>query len=1062
MKQIIIAVAALCWFGALTAFAREPVTFRDDFSSYTLGADGSPVWKPFLGKWEMKDGRYFQTVNDQYDQGSSLDVRPTGRYTISVKVRAEGGPAGGGLFWNMTNRETRANCQMARVDPEFVIWGWEDTAGAFQQTGIYNTGVTSDSEHTLSIAVDTDLGKYNVLLDGKIVGKNADLRFYEGYCGIQSSLANSFDDFEVRPARPEELEGLEVVKPFNSPRALAVGPLDRLYVGHRGTNTITVVSTGDAMSALPISFGSVVQEFAPRGKGEGELLDPVALAFDRDGNLYALDRQRNSVNIFDRTGRFVRAFSTYFLFNPTDMALAPGGEVVVVSPGSNAVAVFSPEGKQLASLAGGNVFKNPESVTVDSGGRILVGDTGNHRVVVLSYGSDGQLRQAGTIPAWLIGSSLRVNSKGELIYSGGLGYYESGGCVRAVTQKGQRVSHFAGHCIGGLSREGAVVVMPNDVVYYADTDRNRIVMIPPDLNEPRPYVEVSGDKATITWATPGLPGWNTPVQPVSFRYGLDREGDTWASTKAVIVSAAVSASKNEEPKDFGPVVTRRVTLTGLKPNTMYFYTFSPTITTIPAGAPMAETAIGEVARFRKTIDPTYSKTYSFLSAPPKGKRQFVTLRVLNAIYLKTDNKGVKYEAKREDIGDRIRLMMDRAKEFYWRNTGLRLNLEMHYVVIDEAVADIKEGIPPLEQVRNDISSAVDFEGRNLANYDSINALWPTARYSKDQKEQMGRVGGGGLTPYGYSAFAADGMVAWLMVHEYNHQVDAFFDRMGYPEFWLNHPDETVHPGRFGGQYDCNAWIFREWPDNDWFWLTANHVGRLDVTDDTDEDGVPDNEPKVAIDEKRMGSNPKVADTDSDGLDDRKEVMAAIFSGSNPRKADTDGDGVPDARDPWPLDPELQNRPRRTPIIDGAVLPDEWIPLKTVNQDGLKAETYLQWDENAVYFAVVADTGPTIEVHLTPKNTGIFTADKIECRINARQAGPEAKEVDVVNGKGARAVVRRVGGKTTVEVAFPRTPSIGLAPQMEQTMGFNAILETETSWVTLFEPWRLWEMRLVSD
>lgn len=1060
MKQIIIAAAALCWLGALTAFAQEPVMFRDDFSKYANGADGSPVWKPFLGKWEVKDGRYFQSVNDQYDQGSSLAIQPKGRYTISVKVKAEGGPAGGGLFWNMTNRETRANCQMVRVDPEFVIWGWEDTQGNFQQTGIFNTGVTSDSEHTLSVAVDPELGKYNVLLDGKIVGRNADLRYYEGYCGIQSSLANSFDDFEVRPAKAVELEGLEIVKPFNSPRALAMGQLDRLYVGHRGKNTITVVSTGDPLSALPYTFGSVVHEFAPRGKGEGEMLDPVALVFDREGNLLALDRQRNSVNVFDRTGRFVRSFSTYFLFNPTDMALLPGGEVVVVSPGSNAVAVFSPEGKQLASVSDSNVFKGPETVTVDAGGRILVGDPGNHRIVVFSYGSDGQLRQGGTIPAWLIGSSLRTNSKGELFYAGGLGYYEAGGCVRSITQRGQRLSHFAGFSIGGLSREGGLVVGPNDVVYYADTTANRIVMIPPDLSEPRPRVDVAGDGATITWATPGLPGWNTPDSPVAFRYGTDKKGDTWHSMNVVAASAAISASGKDE-RTLGPAVTRRVTLSKLKPNTTYYYTFSPTVTTIPAGDPAVE-ASAEISRFKKTVDPTYSKTYSFLSAPPKGQRQYVTLRVLNAIYLKTDNKGVKFEAKREDIGDRIRLMAERAKEFYWRNTGFRLNLEMDYVVIDEAVADIKEAIPPLEQVRKDVAAATDFAGRKVANYDSINAIWLTPRYSKDQKEQLGRVGGGGLTPYGYSAFAADGMVAWLIVHEYNHQVDAFFDRAGYPEFWLNHPDETIHSGRFGGQYDCNAWIFREWPDNDWFLLPANGVGRLDVTADSDEDGLPDNEPKVSIDERRFGSDPRKTDSDSDGLDDLKEAMAGIFSGTNPRKADTDGDGVPDARDPWPLDPEMQNRPRRTPIIDGAVLPDEWAPLKTINQDGLKAETYLQWDENAVYFAVITDAMPSIEVHLTPKNTGIFTSDKIECRINARQAGPEAKDVEVVNGKGARAVVRRTGGKTTVEVAFPRIPTIGLAPQMEQTMGFNAIFETESSWVTLFEPWRLWEMRLVSD
>jgi hypothetical protein len=302
------------------------------------------------------------------------------------------------------------------------------------------------------------------------------------------------------------------------------------------------------------------------------------------------------------------------------------------------------------------------------------------------------------------------------------------------------------------------------------------------------------------------------------------------------------------------------------------------------------------------------------------------------------------------------------------------------------------------------------------------------------------------------------MVAWLMTHEYNHQMDAFFDRAGYPEYWLNHPDYTIHPGRFGGQYDCNAFIFREWPVNDWFWLPANGVGHIVLTADADGDGVPDDDPRVALDEKRLGSDPHKVDTDGDGLTDLQEAMAGIFSGTNPRKKDTLGTGVIDSRNPWPLDPEKQDRPRKTPVLDGTISPGEWEPLSTLSGP-FKGETYLQWDENGVYLAAVIDQPVTMDVQLTPKNTGIFTEDKIEMSLDANHATEQPQEIKVRNGKGTHGVVRLVEGKTVIEIAMPRNPVIGLAPQMYQTMGLSIQFFNAKGWMSVFEPWRLWEMRL---
>jgi hypothetical protein len=47
-----------------------------------------------------------------------------------------------------------------------------------------------------------------------------------------------------------------------------------------------------------------------------------------------------------------------------------------------------------------------------------------------------------------------------------------------------------------------------------------------------------------------------------------------------------------------------------------------------------------------------------------------------------------------------------------------------------------------------------------------------------------------------------------------------------------------------------------------------------------------------------------------------------------------------------------------------------------------------------------------------------------------------------------------------EIAIPRNPDIGLQPQMDQTMGLSIQFVNAKGWMSLFEPWRLWEFRLM--
>ena len=102
-----------------------------------------------------------------------------------------------------------------------------------------------------------------------------------------------------------------------------------------------------------------------------------------------------------------------------------------------------------------------------------------------------------------------------------------------------------------------------------------------------------------------------------------------------------------------------------------------------------------------------------------------------------------------------------------------------------------------------------------------------------------------------------------------------------------------------------VWV--EDKDKDGLWAREEYaLGTSDVAPDTDEDGLDDffevrtgwevtSEGEIGTYTKQVFSDPRLTDSDGDGLDDRQEFHA----GTDPRNPDTDDDGVVDGVDPEP-------------------------------------------------------------------------------------------------------------------------------------------------------------------
>lgn len=116
---------------------------------------------------------------------------------------------------------------------------------------------------------------------------------------------------------------------------------------------------------------------------------PTDLAWDHNGNIYALEEFSNRVCKFDGDGEFLFTFGGQggapgrFRF-PHSIAADSAGRVFVSDRWNHRVQVFAPDGRLLDVIGGlgvaGGKFRRPSGMCVDGDGALWVCDTGNMRV----------------------------------------------------------------------------------------------------------------------------------------------------------------------------------------------------------------------------------------------------------------------------------------------------------------------------------------------------------------------------------------------------------------------------------------------------------------------------------------------------------------------------------------------------------------------------------------------------------------------------------------------------------------------------------------------------------
>ncbi|MCE9562946.1 MAG: peptidyl-alpha-hydroxyglycine alpha-amidating lyase family protein [Planctomycetes bacterium] len=168
--------------------------------------------------------------------------------------------------------------------------------------------------------------------------------------------------------------------------AVATDAKDHVYIAHRGPKPILVFDRD----------GKFI-----RAWGDDHLKTPHGLRLDPDGNVWVTDIGNHLVMKFDPEGKLLLSLGKKGeagnkpdqFDRPTDIAFTPTGEFYISDGyGNTRVLKFDREGKLLKQWGkkgtGEGEFNLPHAIVLDAKGRVYVGDRENNRVQV--FDADGK------------------------------------------------------------------------------------------------------------------------------------------------------------------------------------------------------------------------------------------------------------------------------------------------------------------------------------------------------------------------------------------------------------------------------------------------------------------------------------------------------------------------------------------------------------------------------------------------------------------------------------------------------------------------------------------------
>ena len=422
--------------------------------------------------------------------------------------------------------------------------------------------------------------------------------------------------------------------------------------------------------------------------------------------------------------------------------------------------------------------------------------------------------------------------------------------------------------------------------------------------------------------------------------------------------------------------SHKVKLAGLKPATQYTFAISKSKEEIKTEGNLSD--------------------YRFVTLPPKGMMAYTEVPLAVLVYCHVTNKDVKKPdgtpadpTLRDDKYFEQQVKFYEAmRYFYLINSMFRLDTKCKYLKVTRPVDASQLGYMT-EEISKDLEELAKREGLKPEDFAAVIVVggagyyaypWPTPWWDKKLDYTTGCcfVGGGDT---------------WLGTHEFHHLTEGWMCQIGFPVDAVGgygHADRPWHqPGNVGENYDFLAHTLRYIPKETYLKLA---VGNLKLTADNDEDGVPDDEPNIIFDEKRGGTSPNDKNSYKNGLNDLQNLTAQIFTPAVKGHKHPMLTKQINLKYPFAVHNYVYDRKKKTPRIDGKIDINEWdsfvsspnavtppntsLPWGTayppVPGANYTMQTYLNWDDNYLYFAAYAPYKFLMSVQLDGDADGYFT------------------------------------------------------------------------------------------
>ncbi len=156
-----------------------------------------------------------------------------------------------------------------------------------------------------------------------------------------------------------------------------------------------VVDTGNLRVQHFAADRTFLEAWGGEGTGDGQFLEPLAIAVGPTGTVFVLDGRRDDVQEFTADGTHLRSIAVHPGSTPAtsatvDVAVDDAGNIYVTELTDGAIVKFDATGTPVATIGAGAFGGEPQSLDIDDEGRIFVGDgpPGNH---VLVFSPEGEV-----------------------------------------------------------------------------------------------------------------------------------------------------------------------------------------------------------------------------------------------------------------------------------------------------------------------------------------------------------------------------------------------------------------------------------------------------------------------------------------------------------------------------------------------------------------------------------------------------------------------------------------------------------------------------------------------